>query len=245
MPVRSWIRSLLHAWEGDRPKEFERPPSEFWTTAPEQIHELLEELRLSKRALTLQFTHHHDVCAAELIARDDIGLKLLPPSGADFCLRDGEVVNVVARTERGVTMFTLRPKACTRDGRLLAELPEALIRMQSRQHRRLRCLHGRGHRAELSLQPCGNASPFELMDLSEEGACVHWRSDAPPEVQARGNLVIDGSNIELPRIRSVHSQLITPGVWRVGLKLEGMPPDASRLLRRWLNLAETASCQSV
>lgn len=134
MNLKSWMASVQKTLTGESAPPIDLSPSEFSTTEPERIKEILAELWRGKHQLTLHFTQHDETCEGALIDLDESCLKLRCRTSSAFTPHDSELVNVVARSERGITMFTVKPGATGHERHWQAHPPSDLIRMQSRQH---------------------------------------------------------------------------------------------------------------
>lgn len=244
MNLKSWMESVQKALVGTPTPPIDMPPSEFSTTESGRINEMLAEIWQEGQQLTLYFPQHDETCEGALIALDESCLKLRCNSHSGFTPHESELVNVVARSERGITMFTVKTGSSDNQSLWRAQPPSDLIRMQSRQHRRVRCVQRGLHRAELLLLSSETLPTIELVDLSEEGAGVVLQGTELHSLHMSGQLKLDDQLIDLPKITPVHHRALGAGRWRIGLRLEGMTPDASRFLRRWLNIAEASACLS-
>lgn len=150
-------------------------------------------------------------------------------------------INVWSVLKHGATMFTLHARRLGLADLWSAPFPREVIRMQSRRHRRLRCIHGPIYSARLSL-----GEPFQdvnLIDLSEEGAGLtcSTKGDVPLPDRISGTLWLQGTPMSLPNVQVMHSTRVKETQWRIGVRLLGLSEADSRALRCWLNTVE--ACQ--
>jgi hypothetical protein len=204
---------------------------------PVRILELLHLLESDRHSLSLQSSEGQGLGSARVFAVTQSQVTLQCSTGLD---QAGDVpVNVIGASSRGAVMFTLR-LIPTRMGDLWrAVLPDEVLCVQSRQHRRVEVVHSLGHKVELITAHPGAVR--RVLDLSESGAAldVHGSASTP---WADGPVVLklDGVKIHVPRLEIVHTRALPEGHLRAGVRLADLRSDDSRHLRRWLNEAETA-----
>jgi hypothetical protein len=141
-------------------------------------------------------------------------------------------LNVVGLSAWGAVLFTLRGLQPGQRGGFCAALPGEVIRMQSREHFRVRGLEPL---AELLLP--GRADVLPVHALSEQGFELRLDSPTLDEGQTfqAGALRLDGLELRLPHPSIVHSGPASANCWRVGARFHGLAASESRALRRWID----------
>lgn len=213
------------------------PLCDLAVTEAERVLELLRLLESDRGALSLQSNEGHGFGRAQVFAvtKSQVTLRCGMAQGqvAERC------VNVVGSSSRGAVMFTLRLVPTSLGDLWRAPLPDEVLCVQSRQHRRVEVVRSLGHEAKLLTAQPGVVR--QVLDLSESGAALDLIG--PPQsllTQGEAVLVLDGMRIQVPRLEVVHSRALANGHVRTGVRLADLPSEEARQLRRWLNAAETA-----
>ena len=237
---RFWqgVRSMLA--EADVPEALGLPVCDLTVTQPVRIASLMADLRAEQFVLSVQAEGGLPVGRATVFSADarSVVLRLAVSQVVRPVDGLGLRVNVAGSSPQGALMFTLDLQA-TRLGDLWrADLPDEILCLQSRRHRRVQTWRSLNHEARLQLPPALQGA--QLLDLSEEGAGLSLQSPVDPRLGLQGaTLVLDGMKIEVPNFRVMHRTAPAEGPVRLGLGLQGMAPADQRALRRWLNEAES------
>lgn len=223
----------------------EAQDSEWSVVSPGGITEILSSLDRDHRpmnALTLdgQFLGQARITA---VLSHEIWFTL-EPSEALPPNRDTLALNVCALRQQGAAMFSVQACQTCVANTWRAALPQEIIRMQSRQHRRIACVAGPLHAASIKLPEAW--AHATLRDLSEEGIGLRWHQPPSPGLSQIDNavLILDGAAIALPTLQIVHHKQCGPADWHIGAHMAGVAPATQRLVRRWLDVAETSQAQT-
>ncbi|MCF8167089.1 MAG: PilZ domain-containing protein [Rhodoferax sp.] len=148
-------------------------------------------------------------------------------------------LNVIGPSGTGTVLFTLIAPEPDEQGRLCANLPGEVIRMQSRDAYRVRGFHGKKPRASLRLSE--HAAALPLHDLSERGLGLRLSTPTLEEgtCYTTSTLELDTLTLPLPRLRVVYCLPAGPQHWRAGARIENLAEPQARVLRRWIDQKET------
>jgi hypothetical protein len=213
------------------------PPCDLAVTQADRVLELLRLLESDRGALNLQSSEGQGLGRARVFAvtKSQVTLRC----GAALGHTAERCVNVVGSSSLGAVMFTLRLMPTSLGDLWRAPLPDEVLCVQSRQHRRVEIVRSLGHEAELLTARRGMVR--RVLDLSESGAALDL-CGSPKSLLTLGEAVLklDGMRILVPRLEVVHTHESTDGQVRAGVRLADLPSEETRHLRRWLNAAETA-----
>lgn len=216
---------------------------------PRHIKDVLGELLLARRCLSLQLPGGQTPLAATIVQQADHAITLRTETTLPWADNLPRYANLIAPTLKDVVLFSVKLVRQSDGTRLQALQPAELIHLQSRQFHRVRCVRGPTYRIELQLSGAGkNTGPIglaQMVDLSEGGACVLLDSPglASPEQPCQATLRLNGEEVHLHHLRVAHCAASKRGLWRVGLQFVNVEPAAARTIRRWVAALETAgSC---
>lgn len=243
--VRHWLREGPPATAQAEPAGGSRLPesvSDLVIAGRRRVGRLMHDLQQRRVPMVIQADEGRYLGRAEvfLVEADAVTLRLRLHDGAGRG-RASLHVNLAGSAAQGVVMFTLALRRLGHDDLWSAPLPEEVLCVQSRRHRRVATLQTGGHRAALELpEPLHRA---RLLDLSEEGAGVLLDREVSAAQVAglRATLWLDGTKVAVPALDLAHIRADGRGAWRAGLRLGGMDAADRRCLARWLDAAETAA----
>ena len=156
-------------------------------------------------------------------------------------LLDGADLSLTAPTSMGSVFFTLNRVRETARDYWRSALPKEVIRVQSREYFRVAGVCGLRHVARLNLP--GSASVSPLDNLSETG--LAFRVVCPLlvacETVGTSTLQLDCNILVLPALRIIFKESCGARQWRVGAAIDGLSQVDARVLRRWIDVVETAS----
>lgn len=172
------------------------------------------------------------------VTRDNRVALAMKPTAPSLSRRATHL-NVVGPSGLGTVLFTLIAPEPDDQGRLCANLPGEVIRMQSRDSYRVRGLHGK--KTKVSLRVHEHAAALPLHDLSERGLGLRLSTPALEEgsCYTSSTLELDAMTLQLPRLRVVYCLPAGPQLWRVGAQIENLAESEARVLRRWIDQKET------
>lgn len=207
---------------------------------PATITGILEEFVKTRSQLTAQGADGNDLGFAVLLSCDRHKLTLrVTPSEVGRVLQAPLNLNLAGAIAKGAILFPLRASQGEFSDLWQAEVPRQLVQIDSRRYRRIKSIRGPVHYASLTFE--GAPKNMRIIDLSEEGVEMEIMGAAEPgwPVMA-GTLMLDQHKIHVPAIQRLRASRGEYGTWRVGVSLQGIEPAAMRILRRWLNAAETS-----
>lgn len=214
-----------------------------WSLSSRQaVEDFLTGLSADHQYLVVHGLDGSYIGHASLVSLDERSVRFqLHGEGVQLKRVDDIRINVWCVLKQGATMFTLHAQRLGLADLWHAPRPNEVIRMQSRRHRRLRCIHGPIHTAGMTM-----SAPFQdvsLVDLSEEGAGILCRveADGPMPARASATLWLQGVALVVPGVQVMHSTRLADGNWRIGVRMEGVAEADRRTLRCWLNMVE--ACQ--
>lgn len=216
-------------------------PDELVECRSDNIKRLMHELAHPAQQLIVHGGDGRFVGYARLRRVDDFGIAMTLGLPASHSLEWAQSsVNVTASTRHGKVFFTLQVAGIDTAWVISAVIPHVVIRVQSREYYRVSGLSGPHRRAILRLPDTAQTLP--LHDLSEQG--LGLRLDRPEFTDIGTHfqsisLDLDGQTLRLPELEIVYSGPTNAHHWRVGARMHGLSAIDSRVLRHWIDLAET------
>lgn len=207
---------------------------------PATIAGILEKFVKTRSKLAAQGADGNDLGLAVLLSCDRRILTLrVTPSEAGRVLQAPLDLNLAGATAKGAILFPLRASQGEFSDLWQAEFPRQMVQIDSRRYRRIKSIRGPVHYASLTF--AGAPKKMKIIDLSEEGVEMEVTGATEPDWPVTaGTLMLDQHKIHVPAVQRVRVAPTEPGAWRVGVSLQGIEPAAMRILRRWLNAAETS-----
>lgn len=207
---------------------------------PATIAGFLAEFVKSRNKLTAHGTDGNYLGLVALLSCDDQKLTLrVTPAEAARALQAPLELNLAGPSVKGSILFPLRAVPGEFSDLWQAEFPQQMVLVDSRRYRRIKSIRGPMHYASLTF--AGAPPGLKIVDLSEEGVELEVVGSAEPNWSvAAGTLTLDQHKIHVPAVQQVRVRPGEHGSWRVGVTLQGIDAADMRILRRWLNAAETA-----